>query len=240
MNAPTYKEFRAWAYVNTYTPETLAPCVQADNPLKAAERILAHLAGTRFDDEPLPYQKLCQLYHGATLEQTTKKRKLRAFNQIPPAELPPEALDAPPLHGTWLLMFEAGWSIEKIASVWNQPIESVEATLDKLSQWPLPPEQQRLALPGSEEEGKKYHEILRELHRRGWSEAALLRLTGCHTPESLSAILRLPAKTRKSRVKLDPRRICPCGCKKRLKGRQQYASDACRKKVTRHRNRTVA
>jgi hypothetical protein len=64
MQAPTYKELRTWAYVNAYTPETLAPYVQADNPLKAAERILVHLADTRWDDEPLPYPKLCQLYYG--------------------------------------------------------------------------------------------------------------------------------------------------------------------------------
>jgi hypothetical protein len=66
MNAPTYKEFRMWAYANAYTTETLAPYVQADNPLKAIERILFHLAGTRFDDEPLPYPKLCQLYQETT------------------------------------------------------------------------------------------------------------------------------------------------------------------------------
>jgi hypothetical protein len=62
---PTYREFRTWALAQGYTPETLAPHVQADNPLKTAERILVHLAGTRWDDEPLPYPKLCQLYRGS-------------------------------------------------------------------------------------------------------------------------------------------------------------------------------
>lgn len=83
MQAPTYNEFRTWAYVNAYTPETLTPYVLADNPLKAAERILVHLAGTRFDDEPLPYPKLCQLYQETTglkakgtTDATTAERRL--------------------------------------------------------------------------------------------------------------------------------------------------------------------
>jgi hypothetical protein len=63
--APTYRAFRAWALAQGYTPETLAPFVQADNPLKTAERLLIHLAGTRWDDEPLPYPKLRQLYRGS-------------------------------------------------------------------------------------------------------------------------------------------------------------------------------
>ena len=63
--APTYREFRAWALAQGYTPETLAPHVQADNPEQTAERLLVHLAGTPWDDESLPYPKLCQLYWGA-------------------------------------------------------------------------------------------------------------------------------------------------------------------------------
>lgn len=63
---PTYKEFREFALSRSFTPETLAPFVQSVRPLQAAERILVHLAGTRFDDEPLPYPKLFQLYQGTT------------------------------------------------------------------------------------------------------------------------------------------------------------------------------
>jgi hypothetical protein len=70
MQATTYQEFRTWAYVNAYTTARLAPYIQSDSPEKAAERILVHLAGTRLDDEPLPYPKLCQLYHGEVASTT--------------------------------------------------------------------------------------------------------------------------------------------------------------------------
>jgi hypothetical protein len=63
--APTYKEFRTFALARGWTPKDLALFVQADNPLKSAARILYHLAGTRWDAEPLPYPKLCQLYRGS-------------------------------------------------------------------------------------------------------------------------------------------------------------------------------
>ena len=62
---PTYKEFRSFALSKGWTPKDLAPFVQADDPLRTTERILFHLAGTRWDDEPLPYPKLCQLYRGS-------------------------------------------------------------------------------------------------------------------------------------------------------------------------------
>jgi hypothetical protein len=63
--APTYKEFRTLALSRGWTPKDLAPFVQADNPLKTAEHLLVHFAGTRWDDEPLPYPKLCELYRGS-------------------------------------------------------------------------------------------------------------------------------------------------------------------------------
>jgi hypothetical protein len=62
---PTYAQFRTWALAHGYTPETLAPHVQAGNPRKTAERILVHLEGTHWDAEPLPYPKLCALFEGA-------------------------------------------------------------------------------------------------------------------------------------------------------------------------------
>jgi hypothetical protein len=62
---PTYRQFREFALKRGLTPQTLAPYVQSDHPEKAAERLLIHLASTRWDDAPLPYPKLCQLYREA-------------------------------------------------------------------------------------------------------------------------------------------------------------------------------
>lgn len=71
MHAPTYKEFRDFALTHGYTGRTLAPYVEADEPVKTATRILVFLVGTRWDNEPLPYPKLCALYHGTTPAAST-------------------------------------------------------------------------------------------------------------------------------------------------------------------------
>jgi hypothetical protein len=61
---PTHKQFRDLALSHGYTSRPLAPHVEADEPVKTATRILVLLTGTRWDDEPLPYPKLCRLHHG--------------------------------------------------------------------------------------------------------------------------------------------------------------------------------
>jgi hypothetical protein len=233
---PTYREFREFALSKGLTPETLAPYVQSDSPEKAAERILVYLAGTRWDDKPLPYPRLCQLYHSdyPTDKPETSVRAPCILNQTLPLEVP----DAPPLHRAWLDLFDAGWTLEKIADTWNQSLESVEAILDDLSQQPLPPEPYLLALPKTEAEGKKYRQLLRELAHRGWSQDSLNRITGgIYFPELLATITGKVSTSRKSRSTLDSKRTCPC-CKKRVKGRQQYCSDACKMKAARGRKRS--
>jgi hypothetical protein len=71
--APTYKQFRDFALSHGYTGRTLAPHVEADEPIKTATRILVFLAGTRWDDEPLPYPKLCQFYFGEVASTTASR-----------------------------------------------------------------------------------------------------------------------------------------------------------------------
>jgi hypothetical protein len=75
VQPPTYRQFREFALQRGMTPQTLAPHIQSDHPEKAAERFLVHLVGTRWDDELLPYPKLCQLYQGTT-DTTTAERRL--------------------------------------------------------------------------------------------------------------------------------------------------------------------
>jgi hypothetical protein len=136
-------------------------------------------------------------------------------------------------------MFDAGWSTEKIAHTWEKPVETVEAILDKLSQQPLPPEPYLLALPKTEAEGKKYRQLLHALAQRGWSQESLSRITGgIFSPELLATITGKVSASRKSKSRLDPKRTCPC-CKKRVKGRQQYCSDACKMKAARGRKRSA-
>jgi hypothetical protein len=78
MQAPTYKEFRDFALTHGYTGSTLAPHTKADEPIKTATRIL--LAGTRWDDEPLPYPKLCALYNGVST--ITSTHSTRAYVEL--------------------------------------------------------------------------------------------------------------------------------------------------------------
>jgi hypothetical protein len=62
---PTYRAFREWVLNDGCTAEELASAIEADDPFATAERILVHLANTHWDDEPLPYPKLCRLYDKA-------------------------------------------------------------------------------------------------------------------------------------------------------------------------------
>jgi hypothetical protein len=78
---PTYQQFKELAQSQGWSVGFIAQHTQADNPTKTAERILYHLAGTRWDSEPLPYPKLCQLYHG------TKETASAAPTPRPPVEL---------------------------------------------------------------------------------------------------------------------------------------------------------
>jgi hypothetical protein len=135
-----------------------------------------------------------------------------------------------------LILCEAGWSVQKIADAWNETPETVEAALDTASQQPLPLPRRLPPLPENEAECTEWRRCLRELAAHGWPQAALDRITGgIYSPEFLAELIGQYKLTRKSRSKLDPSRRCPCPCKRLLKGRQMYATDACRKKVARKR-----
>jgi hypothetical protein len=77
MTAPTYAQFRTLALSQGWTPKDLAPFVQSDNPEATANRILYHLAGVvssptgfSWDDCPLPYPILCEVYHRGQLDRS--------------------------------------------------------------------------------------------------------------------------------------------------------------------------
>jgi hypothetical protein len=83
MSTPTYLQFRQLATSHGWTPKDLAPFVQADEPEKTAERILYRLAGVvssqtgfAWDDCPLPYPILCEVYRRGALD--------RSLIEVPP------------------------------------------------------------------------------------------------------------------------------------------------------------
>jgi len=77
MQHPTYAAFRTLALTQGWTPKDLAPFVQADEPEQTAERILYHLAGAvssqtgfSWDECPLPYPILCEVYDRHELDRS--------------------------------------------------------------------------------------------------------------------------------------------------------------------------
>jgi hypothetical protein len=84
--APTYKEFCTLA--RGWTPKDLAPFVQADAPEQTAARILYHLDGIQssktgfsWDDYPLPYPILCEVYHRAELDRSLIEESINDTGQ---------------------------------------------------------------------------------------------------------------------------------------------------------------
>jgi hypothetical protein len=101
LSAPTDQEFRQLAMSEGWTSKDLAAFVQADDPERTAERILYHLAGVvasqsgfAWDDCPLPYPILCEVYHRGALD--------RSLIEVPldtAAEPEPNARPSPGCHG---------------------------------------------------------------------------------------------------------------------------------------------
>jgi hypothetical protein len=88
MSVPTYQEFCQLALSQGWTPKDLAPFVQADNPERTAERILYYLTGIvsshsgfSWDDCPLPYPILCEVYHRRALDRSLIETPLEQTNR---------------------------------------------------------------------------------------------------------------------------------------------------------------
>ena len=101
-----------------------------------------------------------------------------------------------PLHRKWFALWGLGWTPEKIASAWNQPLVDVEKALEDADQQPLSPEPILLALPKAKATCDKRRRRLRELFKQGWSLATLQRITrGIYTREFLEEIAGTSAKS---------------------------------------------
>jgi hypothetical protein len=149
----------------------------------------------------------------------------------------------------WLALFEAGWSFEKIADAWTtkaqpQTAAVVERILDKLPLEPIAALPTALPVVEKLDEAKAQSDRQRSHIRylaqvKGWTLEQLQQVYPLYAPSMLEHIIGKASGPRKSRSKLDPKRVCPCGCKKRSTGRRGYFSDACRKKVARKNARSV-
>jgi hypothetical protein len=242
---PTYKEFRAWALAHDYTPETLKPHVQAGDPFKTAVRILIHLAGTHWDNEPLPYPKLCALYNAAQEAEPPKAESPKPLMPLLP--LPPTTI-VDPAYAPWLALWESGWSFQKIADAWttlDKPIiaADVERTLNDITLNPDRASRLVPSLPSTEIEAKRFRDTVRlRFNEYGWTVPQLVQhyfylgesYVRKLVSESYETLTPKTLTTRKLNTKKHP---CQCGCGKRLTGRQRYASPACRMRASRRRER---
>jgi hypothetical protein len=96
-----------------------------------------------------------------------------------------------PRYRPWMAMFEAVWSVEKIAETWNDTPEHVAAILDDLSQQPprpLSPGAQRL-LAAERSPVVTIGQFRTMAKERGWSEAWLVEQCKDHM-DNPGAIVR--------------------------------------------------
>jgi hypothetical protein len=127
------------------------------------------------------------------------------------------------------LVEEHGWSLEKVATTWHVPVEQVTETLSQLSSQPLPvPFRQVPKLPATPAEAQQRRAQIQQLYRQGWSIERLAE-TFLYYSESFLAVLCQQAPPRG--------RACTCGCGARLRGKQQYATPACRQRGSRTRKK---
>jgi hypothetical protein len=224
MYAPTYLELRLWALENGYTPSTLAPYVESDNPQKTAVRILFHLHGSRWDDEPIPYPKLCQLYHGEEpasssldSERSIRMRVIREARYV--GEYGQDEIDNAPcitFQQFRRLVKQRGWSerwlIEQVKPYLDEPRETVHRILYGAH---VP------AHECSEQDGRVV-----EAHHEPMDEVAI----------PYTCLIDLYHQATQPGPLPDGQRSCGCGCGQRVRGRQRYATPGCRQRAYRQRS----
>jgi hypothetical protein len=264
---PTYRQFRELALQRQWSVTWLAQRCKANDPTATVERVLTRLTGARFDDKPLPYPGLCEVYWQAKGTAAQGQARPQQPRQPPPhhplgaaVEVRHKPTDMPyrvwSTHLGWLGLWEEGWPVAKIAEAWHETPDSVRAVLDDLSMGP-PPSRYRAAvpeLPATEEQWKERRDVLRLLSRQGWSVDRLVQRFLYYSPEVMAAVVRQPLETVKGQQwaqkhltgkKATPagptvppgQRVCGCGCGGRVRGKETYASAACRMRVSRTRAR---
>jgi hypothetical protein len=254
-STPTYKEFRALVEAKQWSVAWLAQRCKANEPTKTVERILYHLAGTSWDEEPLPYPSLCKLYWEAmgegTPEQVAASLPLMDTRYLLPMHEAQRAGRHAQTHWGWLALIEEhGWSVAEIAEAWGETIERVEAVIDELSMQPIPRLRQVPALAGTKEKAQQHRDVLRILHRQGQSVDALVKLVPYYSAEVMAKVVGQPLETEKARKWAKqhlPQQVtkpavakpgvkhgvCRCGCRRPVLGRQRYFTAGCKKKVQR-------
>jgi hypothetical protein len=216
MQDITCADFRTWALAHGYTPQTLAPHVQADHPERTAERILFHLAGTRWDDERLSYPGLYRLYHGPkgkTAERSESTRQERAEHiraQFRDARFTPEGY----LKDQALMR-----AVEAAPCITFRQFRDVAkregCTVERLTAF----------VKGELDEPKRTME-------------RILKTGPADTVIPYTCLIQLYEKATAIPQARPGEKSCSCGCGGKIRGKQRFARSACQRRA--HRQRTVA
>jgi hypothetical protein len=128
---------------------------------------------------------------------------------------------------SWLALVEFhNWSTERIASTWNEPVALVAESLSRLSMEPIAEVHKVPRLPATPAEGQQRRAQIQQLYRQGWSIERLARSFFYYSVPFLTELCQ----------QAPPRgRACTCGCGERLRGKQLYATPACKQKAYRRR-----
>jgi hypothetical protein len=227
MQAPTYLEFRLWALDNNWLPSDLATFIEADNPQRTAVRILFHLHGTHWDDEPLPYPKLCQLYRGEAVASSAPEPMRSAHVRVPhetrhPGEYGQDEIDQVPVvtfQQFRRLANQRGWSerwlIEQVKPYFDEPTDTIRRILHGTH---VPTHE------CSEQDGRVV-----EAHHEPMDDVAI--------PYTCLLDLYHQA-TRPSPLPVG-QRSCACNCGQRVRGRQRYANPGCKQRAYRSRTSRI-
>jgi hypothetical protein len=135
-------------------------------------------------------------------------------------------------HTSWLRLWEMGWSLERIASTWAQPLAYVEEVLNELSMQPIPQRRQVPRLPATPAEAQERRDLIRLLHRQGASVDELGRRFFYYSPEVIEKIVKQPLETARGEA-WGTRGVCRCGCGASVKAGQRWATSGCKKRTQR-------
>jgi hypothetical protein len=125
-----------------------------------------------------------------------------------------------------------GWSVEKIAQTWNQPVQHVRETLSELGMSPLPQPRQVPFLPATEEAAKERRDVIRLLYHQGSSVDELAHRFFYYSPELLQKIVKQSLETDKART-WGNHGLCKCGCLAKVRPGQRWAKPGCKKRFQR-------
>jgi hypothetical protein len=148
--------------------------------------------------------------------------QVQSYPSLTVADLPDIDLKSRP----WLVMWEAGWSVEKIAATWNEAPETVSQILDNLTEGALPPH--RIGTGGLYAKARvtaRRTRIRHLYHKQGWSLEQLRQAYPVYSRAMLEKMLK------QSLTPKPAQKVCK-RCEALILGKRssrKYCSDTCRK-----------